>query len=168
MQVANHKGETIGKIIESCLFEWRIDKVFSIADNASSNDIAISYIMRRLRSWNSLVLDGEILHMRCCAHIINLIVNEGLKKMHDSISSVRNVVRYVRSSPKRLTKFKDRVEQEKIKCRALVCLDVATQWNSTYLMLDHALEFEKAFKVLEEEESDYVDYFKEGIMETKE
>ena len=28
-------------------------------DNASSNDIAISYIMRRLRSWNSLVLDEK-------------------------------------------------------------------------------------------------------------
>ena len=35
-------------------------------------------------------------------------------------------------------------------------------------MLDHALKFEKAFKVLEEEELVYVDYFKEGIMETKE
>ena len=81
-QVANHKGETIGKTIES-LLEWRIDKVFSITvDNVSSNDITISYIMRRLRSWNSLVLDGEILLMRCCAHIINLIVNEGLKEMH--------------------------------------------------------------------------------------
>ena len=102
--------------------------------------------MRRLRSWNSLVVDGEILHMRCCAHIINLIVNEGLKEMHDSISSVRNAVRYVRSSPKRLTKFKDRVEQEKIKCKALVCLDVATQYNSTHLMLDPILKFEKSFQ----------------------
>ena len=64
--------------------------------------------------------------MRCCAHIINLIVNERLKEMHDSISSVRNIVRYVRSSSKKLTKFKDRVEHEKIKCEALVCLDVAT------------------------------------------
>ena len=81
---------------------------------------------------------------------------KGFKEMHDSISSVPNAVRYVRSS-QRLTKFKDRVEQEKIKCKALVCLDVATRWNSTYLMLDHALKFEKAFKVLEEEELDYVD-----------
>ena len=108
--------------------EWKIDKVFSITDdNESSNDIAISYIMRRLRSWNSLVLDREILHMKCCARIINLIVNEGLKEMHDSISSVCNAVRNVRSSLKRLTKFKDHVELKKIKCKALVCLDVATR-----------------------------------------
>ena len=120
--------------------------------------------MRRLRSWNSLVLDGEILHMRCYAHIINLIVNEGLKEIHDSISSVRNAVRYVRSSPKRLTKFKDRVEQEKI---TLVCLDVATRWNSTHLMHDHALKFEKAFKVLEEEELDYIIVSKRGSWKQK-
>jgi len=95
-QVANHKGETIGKVIECCLLEWGIDKVFSITvDNASSNDGAISYIKKRLRSWKTLILEGESLHMRCCAHIINLIVSEGLKEMHDSIASVRNAVRYV-------------------------------------------------------------------------
>ncbi|KAL4013587.1 hypothetical protein IC575_025759 [Cucumis melo] len=160
-QVANHKGET-GKLIESCLLEWGIDKVFSITvDNASSNDGAISYIMKRLRSWKTLILEGELLHMRCCAHVINLIVNEGLKEMHDSIACVRNAVRYVRSSPKRLIKFKTCVEQEKIDCKALVCLDVPTRWNSTYLMLEHALKFEKAFQILEEEELDYQDYFAE-------
>ena len=98
---------------------------------------------------------------------INLIVNEGLKEIHDSISSVRNAVRYVRSSPKRLTKFKDRVEQEKIKCKTLVCLDVVTRLNSTYLMHDHALKFEKAFKVLEEEELDYVIISKRGSWKQK-
>ena len=70
--------------------------------------------------------------MRCCTHVINFIVNEELKEMHDSISSIGNAVRYVRSSPKRLTKFKDRIGQEKIKYKALVCLDVATRLNSTY------------------------------------
>ena len=46
-QVANHKDDTIGKFIVSCLLEWRIDKVFSITvDNASSNEGAISYIKK--------------------------------------------------------------------------------------------------------------------------
>ena len=35
-------------------------------------------------------------------------------------------------------------------------------------MLDHALKFEKAFNVLEEEELDYVEYLKKRIIETKE
>ena len=86
--------------------------------------------------------------MKCYAHIINLI------------ACVCNVVRYVRSSSKSLlTKFKTCVELEKIDCKALVCLDVPTRRNSTYLMRDHALIFEKAFQILEEEELDYQDYF---------
>ena len=44
-QVTNHKGETIGGTIESCLLECGIDKIFMITvDNASSNDVAISYV----------------------------------------------------------------------------------------------------------------------------
>ncbi|TYK18971.1 zinc finger BED domain-containing protein RICESLEEPER 2-like [Cucumis melo var. makuwa] len=62
-----------------------------------------------------------------------------------------------------MAKFKACVKQEKIQCKALVCLDVATRWNSTYLMLEHAIKFEKAFKILKEEkeDSDFVEYFEE-------
>ena len=50
-QVANDKRETIGRAIENCLLEWGIDKIFTIiVDNASSNDVAISYVKRRLKS----------------------------------------------------------------------------------------------------------------------
>ncbi|KAK2656611.1 hypothetical protein Ddye_009663 [Dipteronia dyeriana] len=55
-----HKGETIGKIIESCLLDWGIEKVFTITvDNASTNKVAIDYVKRRMRNWNEskLVLD---------------------------------------------------------------------------------------------------------------
>ncbi|KAF1870652.1 hypothetical protein Lal_00026107 [Lupinus albus] len=43
--VESHKSETIGREIERCLREWRIERVFTITvDNASSNDGEISYI----------------------------------------------------------------------------------------------------------------------------
>ena len=101
--------------------------------------------------------------MRCCAHITNLTVNDGLKDVHDSIASVLNDVTYVRSSPKIMVKFTAFVKQEKIQCKTLVRLDVATMWNSTYLMLERTIKFEKAFKILEEEkdDSDFVKYFEE-------
>ncbi|KAL8134611.1 hypothetical protein AgCh_009582 [Apium graveolens] len=44
------------------------------------------------------------------------IVTDGLEEQHESIARVRNVVRYVRSSPSRLEKFRICVEKEKIKC----------------------------------------------------
>ena len=44
-QVPNHKGSTIGNIIESCLLDWGIEHVLAITiDNASSNDLTIAYL----------------------------------------------------------------------------------------------------------------------------
>jgi hypothetical protein len=90
--------------------------------------------------------------MRCIAHIINLVVVEGLKEVGDSVMRVRAAVRYVRSSPARLKKFKDCVEAEKIECKSGLCLDVSTRWNSTYLMLHTAEKFERAFERYEDVE----------------
>ena len=41
------------------------------------------------------------MHMRCCAHILNLIVGEDLKEIDASVAKVREAVRYVKSSPNR-------------------------------------------------------------------
>ena len=102
-QVANHKGDTIGKLIESCLLEWGMEKVFTVTmDNASANDVAAGFVRRRVNAWQGSVLSGEYLHVRCGAHIVNLIVHDGLTKLQDSIAAIRNSVRYIRSSPARL------------------------------------------------------------------
>ena len=161
--IPNHKGETIGNVIESCLHEWGIGSVCTITvDNASANDTAISYLKRKLSGWDSgCVFYGNYLHMRCCAHIVNLIVSEGLREAHDSIVSIRNAVKYVRSSPSRMQRFKECASREKIDCKSLVFLDVPTRWNSTYLMLEASLKFKKAFERLEEEDVQYLTYFRE-------
>ena len=116
--------------------EVSIDRLFTITENnASSNKMAIDYV-KKTKERDRSILGGEFLHMRCCAHILNLIVQSGLKFIHESIAKVRNAVRYVRASPARLEKFQDCVENEKIKVKCLLSLDVPTRWNSTYLMLD--------------------------------
>lgn len=144
--VSNHKGDTIGKTIETCLLGWGIEKVFTVTlDNASANKEVVGFVRRRVKAWKGAILDGEHMHMRCGAHIVNLIVNEGLKEMQDSIAAIRNSVRYIRSSPARLQKFKSCVEKEKIEYKGGLVLDVPTRWNSTFQMLDVALKFEKAF-----------------------
>ncbi|KAI4297639.1 hypothetical protein L6164_037521 [Bauhinia variegata] len=130
-------------------------------DNASSNDVAISYLKKKLKNWNGLVCEGAFMHMRCAAHILNLIVNDGLKDLSPSIVAIRNAIRYVRSSPQRLQKFKQAAHAEKISSGASLCFDVPTRWNSTYIMLEHAIPFQKAFDRLEDEDEGYVTWFKE-------
>lgn len=142
------------------LTKWGIDHVFTITvDNASSNDTAISYLKKFLRGPEA-ILENKYIHLRYGAHILNLVVKDGLKDQHVSISRKRNAVRYVRSSPARLAKFKTCVEREKIKCEKLVCLDVETRWNSTYTMLEIAVKYEGAFDRMLIEDLNYERFFK--------
>ncbi|KAL0355730.1 UNVERIFIED_CONTAM: Zinc finger BED domain-containing protein RICESLEEPER 3 [Sesamum radiatum] len=79
------------------------------------------------------ILDNRFLHVRCCAHIVNLIVKDGFNEQSNCIIKIWNAIKYVRSSPSR--------------------------WNSTYLMFEHAEKFEWAFKQLEREDNAYALYF---------
>jgi SLT domain-containing protein len=71
--------------------------VFTIAvDNAGANNNAINYMRRVLNESKGTFVEGD-LHMRCVAHIINLIVNEGLKEIDRSVSHVCAAVKYIKS-----------------------------------------------------------------------
>ncbi|KAF8114458.1 hypothetical protein N665_0037s0034 [Sinapis alba] len=94
--VTDHKEDTIAEHLISCLAEWGIEKVFTVTGEAA------------------LVKNGVYLHMRCSAHILNLM--------------------YVRSSGPRLKSFELRVDSGKIS-RGSLSMDCTTRWNSTYLML---------------------------------
>ncbi|KAF2322124.1 hypothetical protein GH714_007038 [Hevea brasiliensis] len=142
----SHKGDDIGMTVESCLLNWGIKRVFTVTvDNASSNDVAIAYLKKKIVGWGFSILNCKYLHMRCIAHIINLVVVDGLKETNVSVKGVREALRYIRQSPARLQKFKSCCEMEGIESKSSLCLDVCTRWNSTYLMLNVAKKFENAF-----------------------
>ena len=62
--------------------DWGIDRVFTVTvDNASSNDVVVAYLKKKFNQVGTSIAQGKYLHMRCIAHIINLIVNEGLKEI---------------------------------------------------------------------------------------
>ncbi|KAL5559944.1 hypothetical protein UlMin_036155 [Ulmus minor] len=106
-----------------------------------------------INGWEGSVLNGEYMHVRCCAHILNLIVSDGLKELHHSISSIRAAIRYIRLSTARVEKLSVCVAKEKIDFKGKLVLDVPTRWNSTYKMLEVALKCQKAFERYEEEDT---------------
>jgi hypothetical protein len=145
-KVKGHKGDDIGKNMHRCLLEWGLEKVMCVTvDNASSNDSGVTHLRRQLNNAKTSIAEGKYLHMRCAAHIVNLIVQDGLKEVDISIKRVRAAVRYIKNSTSRLAKFKELAEEEKVDSKAFLNLDICTRWNSTYLMLKAAITYDKVF-----------------------
>ena len=107
------------------------------------------------------------MHMRFCAHILNLIVVEGLKEVEDSIMKVRSAVKYVKSSPARFEKFKVCIEREQLAFKGLLCLDVPTRWNSTFFMLEGAEKCQFTFQLIESVDKNFKTALNEEMNENK-
>jgi hypothetical protein len=139
------------------LIEWSIeDKVFEITlDKASNNNNFVSALKENLVGKHLLIAEGKFFHYRCAAHVINLIVQECLLLLSGAVKSIRESVKYVKSSQGRKQRFEKMISELGISCDKRPPLDVVTRWNSTYHMLKCALEYDRAFEALTYEDIHY-------------
>lgn len=138
------------------LVEWDIRNVFTVTvDSACSDDSVVEYLSEKVTP----IFKAELMKITDCPYIIDVVGEECFKYNHLPISRVRDVVRHVRAIPARLKKFKACVKQEKISSENFPYIDVSAEWSSTYLMLETAEKFEKAFQCLEDEDEEYFHEF---------
>ncbi|KAL8478241.1 hypothetical protein ACS0TY_030221 [Phlomoides rotata] len=151
-----HTSAVICDALVDCLMDWNLDHKLSTLtlDNCSTNDALINDILRKLDK-KAFWLDGSLLHMRCCAHILNLIVRDGLDVIGNGIGRIRSSVAFWVATPKRCEKFKETVFQIKVQCSRNLILDCKTRWNSTYKMLDVAICYKDVFNRLKRREPLY-------------
>jgi hypothetical protein len=91
-QVSGHSGDVMAQTVWNCLTAWGLNKVLTMTvDNASSNDVGISQLKKALMP-DGLLMGGEYFHTRCCAHVLNLIVKEGLKDIEREVARIRGAV----------------------------------------------------------------------------
>lgn len=152
-----HTGLMISDTIFSCLSEWGIEnKITTITlDNASSNDYAVRNLKDSFVLKGNLFFGGKLFHVRCCAHILNIMVQDGLGVIQNFIVKVCDSVKYFKGSPSRLHKFSEIAKQLQLCTTKKLVLDVPTRWNSTYAMLESAMQFREVFPRYQERDPHY-------------
>ncbi|XP_031254575.1 zinc finger BED domain-containing protein RICESLEEPER 2-like [Pistacia vera] len=152
-----HTGVQIADSVYKCLKEWGIEnKEFTISvDNASSNDVEIKTLRENFSVTRRLVCGGKLFHVRCCAHILNLLVQDGLSKIKDIVKKIHDSVWYIKQSESRVQIFSQIVQQLQLPSRKLI-LDCKTRWNSTYEMMVIALQFKNVFPRFKDRDSGFI------------
>ena len=79
----------------------------------------------------------------------------GLKDIDDVVYKIRESIKYVRGSQIRKQKFLECVKMIFMDSKRGLRQDMPTRWNSTYLMLESALFYRRAFCHLELSDSNY-------------
>jgi hypothetical protein len=102
-----HSGVIIADALRKSFVEWGIeDKIFSItADNAKPNDVAIRILKDEFELRGVLPIKGQLFHVRCCAHVTNLLVQAGLAEILVITDLVRQGVKYLVASEGRFREF---------------------------------------------------------------
>ena len=95
-------------------------------DNATANTSAINYLQNDL----NLLLNGLLLYVRCCAHILNLCVQDGLGSINCLVEPIRKIVKWIRHNRNAKNEFKRLCQSLGLKPKHF-CLDTPTRWNST-------------------------------------
>jgi hypothetical protein len=91
MMESRHNAQCMFNVILKCIQEWNIeDKIFSITlDNASVNTSMIDLLRPNLMLKKMLPCEGWLFHVRCTAHVINLVVQDGLKQIGGIVNNIR-------------------------------------------------------------------------------
>ena len=89
--------------------------------------------------------NGDLFHVRCAAHVLNLIVKKCLEVIDGVINDIRDSVKYIKSSTSTNKKFEVVIVVMGIDCGSHPTLNVPTYWNAKCDMLESALHLDKLF-----------------------
>jgi len=138
-----HSGKHIYKAFAKVIQFYDISGLcFGITmDNAQNNNTFMDELIM-----SDFPFDSNC-HFNCFAHVLNLAVKAFLKLEEESISNLRNMVRKIRLSPKKLDRLRELCNNFKIKFVKPI-LDVPIRWNSTFDMLERAILLKNPIQIM--------------------
>ncbi|XP_074356557.1 zinc finger BED domain-containing protein RICESLEEPER 2-like [Apium graveolens] len=160
-----HSGFVVAEAISKCLTNWEIvDKIGTVSvDNAKANDVVLRTLknMYDIRK-TSLLIEGKLFQVRCCAHILNLCVKDGLEPIDEIIEKIRDGVKYVAALEGCRIKYAEIAKHLYLKTKKLI-LDVPTRWKSTFKMLICAIEFKQVFQRYPSFDKGFLEYVPNAV-----
>ncbi|KAJ7981896.1 Zinc finger BED domain-containing protein [Quillaja saponaria] len=154
---SSHTEDLLSEVIIKCLDEWDIDcKLFSLTfDDCSTDDDIIIRIKEQISQKRPLLSNGQLYDIRSATHLLNSIIQDAMEALRDVIQKIRGSIRYVRTSQVTQGKFNEVARHAGINCQKALVLDFPTRWNSTYVMLETALEYKGAFSAMQGQDPTY-------------
>ncbi|XP_027151289.1 zinc finger BED domain-containing protein RICESLEEPER 2-like [Coffea eugenioides] len=123
-------------------------------DSTSNNDTALRCLKDTFSRNKCLLAKGKLFHVRCCAHILNLIVHNGINEIKYIVVRVRESIEFINKTDGRRLLFAEIVQQLQLPGKVLI-YNCKTRWNSTYEMLACALKFQEVFPRFRDREPDF-------------
>ena len=66
---------------------------------------------------------GEHFHVRCAAHVLNIMVQSGLQVIPHAVGRIRDIIKVVTSTPSRMQTFNSIVQALGLKSKSGLVLD---------------------------------------------
>lgn len=133
----SHTAEHISQTLKEVISDWDIPgaKIVSVVHDNATNMVACTNQLAQDPSW------GTVQGVRCAGHTLQLCINSALKKdpVCRTVAAARRLVSHFKKSAKATTALAEKQRELNVAEHKLV-QDVATRWNSVYLMLDRLLE----------------------------
>ncbi|XP_071912241.1 zinc finger BED domain-containing protein RICESLEEPER 2-like [Coffea arabica] len=101
------QGIQIADAIFKCLMDWGIEsKVYTVSvDNASNNDSALRCLKDTFSRNKCILANGKLFHVRCYAHILNLMVQDGLSQIKEIVDTIKDSVEFINKTDGRRLQF---------------------------------------------------------------
>ncbi|KAL4191417.1 hypothetical protein AMTRI_Chr07g29800 [Amborella trichopoda] len=110
-----HTGDVIAIVPLDLLMHWKLEKklVTVTLHNAAYNDVTTSSLKRQLSRNSSLVLEGKMFHVRCCAY----------KTIGVVVQKIREGIKFIKASQARQERFNGTISLLQIESKKNIWLD---------------------------------------------
>ncbi|KAK2378629.1 zinc finger BED domain-containing protein DAYSLEEPER [Trifolium repens] len=140
-------GDSLNQTIMTCISDWHLEgRVLTLAFDKSLTSETVKVNLRgNLSINNPVILDGQLLNQNCYARVLSRLAMDALQAMSETISKVRECVKFVKYSESHEDKFIELKQQLEVPSLVNLLIDDHYKWDSTFHMLVAAWELREVF-----------------------